>query len=264
MPNPAGSEVLATRDGPLLVLTLNRPERLNAVSLGLYERLAAAIEEADRNPEIRAVVLTGRGRAFCAGADLKAHRDAPPSGEARERYTAAGQRANHLLQTIGVPVVAAVNGPAVGAGLELALSADFAVAAEDARLRLPEIALGTFVGGGAVYTVAERVGALRAREIILLGDFFTGAEAAAMGLVNRAFPAAEVLREATALAAQLARRAPVPMAAAKKLLRAASALPREEAMERERAALEEILGTADWKEGLAAFHEGRPARFRGA
>ncbi len=264
MRNPAGSEVLASRDGPLFLLTLNRPDRLNAVSLRLYERLAAELEEANRDPEIRAAVLTGRGRAFCAGADLKAHRDAPPDPEARRRYTAAGQRANRLLQTIGVPVVAAVNGPAVGAGLELALSADFAVAAEDARLRLPEIALGTFVGGGAIYTVVERVGALRAREIILLGDFFTGSEAAAMGLVNRAVPTAEVLPEARKLAARLARRAPIPVAAAKRLLREASSLSREEAMERERAALEEIFGTADWREGLAAFHEGRVARFRGA
>ncbi len=264
MRNPAGSEVLASRDGPLFLLTLNRPDRLNAVSLGLYERLAAELEEADRNPEIRAVVLTGQGRAFCAGADLKAHRDTPPDPGARRRYTAAGQRANRLLQTIGVPAVAAVNGPAVGAGLELALSADFAVAAEDARLRLPEIALGTFLGGGAIYTVVERVGALRAREIILLGDFFSGSEAAAMGLVNRAVPTAAVLPEARKLAERLARRAPIPMAAAKRLFREAASLPREEAMERERAALEEIFGTADWREGLAAFHEGRAARFRGA
>ena len=264
MPNTAGHEVLASRHAPLLVLTLNRPERLNAVSLGLYERLAARLEEADRDPEIRAVVLTGQGRAFCAGADLKAHRDAPPTREMRRGYAAAGQRANHLLQTIGTPVVAAVNGPAVGAGLELALSSDFVVVAEDARLRLPEIALGTFVGGGAVYTVAERVGAVRAREIILLGDFFSGAEAAAMGLVNRAVPAAEILSEATRLAGRLARRAPLPLAAAKRLLRAAAGLSREEAMEREATALEKILGTADWKEGLAAFHEGRPPRYRGA
>jgi len=255
--------VLASRVGPLLTLTLNRPHRLNAVSLPLYERLVAELERADEDRDIRCVILTGSGRAFCAGADLKAHRDRPQSPEERRRYIEAAQRANHLMQTIGTPVVAAVNGHAIGAGLELALSADFAIVAEGARLRLPEVALGTFVGGGAVYTLAERVGVLKAREIILLGDFFSGAEAAAMGVLNRAVPAAEVLDEATRLAHRLARRAPIPLATAKKLIGPAAALSREAALERERAALEEIFGTADWREGLAAFHEKRPPRYRG-
>lgn len=259
----SANPLLDSRDGPLLTLTLNRPDRLNAVSPPLYERLVAELEAADADRDIRCVILTGRGRAFCAGADVKAHRDRPQSAEERHRYTHLGQRANHLIQSIGTPVVAAVNGHAIGAGLELALSADFAIVAEDARLRLPEIALGTFVGGGAVYTLAERVGVLKAREIIFLGDFLSGAEAAAMGALNHAVPAAEVLPEATRLAHRLARRAPIPMGAAKRLIGPASALPREEALERERAALEEILGTADWREGLAAFHEKRPPRFRG-
>ncbi|MDE2875093.1 MAG: enoyl-CoA hydratase-related protein [Gemmatimonadota bacterium] len=261
-----GSEanpVLASRDGPLLTLTLNRPHRLNAVSRSLYERLVAELEGAEGDRDTRCVILTGNGRAFCAGADLKAHRERPQPPEERRRYTETAQRANRLIQTIGTPVVAAVNGHAIGAGLELALSADFAIVADDARLRLPEVALGTFVGGGAVYTLAERVGVLKAREIILLGDFFSGAQAAAMGVVNRAVPAAEVLDEATSLAHRLARRAPIPLAAAKKLIGPAAALSREEALERERAALEEIFGTEDWREGLAAFHEKRPPRYRG-
>jgi enoyl-CoA hydratase len=159
--------------------------------------------------------------------------------------------------------VAAVNGHAIGAGLELALSADFAIAAEDAKLRLPELALGTFVGGGVVYTLAERVGVMKARELVYLGDFFSGADAEAMGVVNRAVPAAQVLPDATRLAHRLARRARIPLAAAKRLIGPAAALSREEALERERAALEEIFGTADWREGLAAFHEKRSPEYRG-
>ena len=261
-----GSEanpVLASRDGPLLTLTLNRPHRLNAVSLPLYERLIAELEGADADREVRCVILTGTGRAFCAGADLKAYGDRQPSPGERQRYIEMAQRANRLIQTIGTPVVAAVNGHAIGAGLELALSADFAIVAEDARLRLPEVALGTFVGGGVVYTLAERVGVLKAREIILLGDYFSGKAAAAMGVVNRAVPEGEVFIKATSLAYRLAGLAPIPLAAAKKLIRPAAALSREEALERERAALEEIFGTADWREGLAAFHEKRPPRFKG-
>lgn len=260
----APSDVLTgSREGPLLTLTLNRPHRLNAVSLPLYERLIAALEDADADRDIRCVILTGSGRAFCAGADLKAHRDRPQSPEERRRYIDMAQRANHLTQTIGTPVVAAVNGHAIGAGLELALSADFAIVAEDAKLRLPEVALGTFIGGGAAYTLAERVGVLKAREIVCLGDFFTGAEAAAMGVLNKAVPATEVLPASTRLAQRLARRAPIPLAAAKKLIGPASALPREEALARERAALEEIFGTADWAEGLAAFHEQRSPEYKG-
>ena len=255
--------VLSSRDGPLLTLTLNRPHRLNAVSLPLYERLVAELERAGADRGVRCVVLTGSGRAFCAGADLKAHRDRPQSPGERRRYIEAAQRANHLIQTIGTPVVAAVNGHAIGAGLELALSADFAIVAEDAKLRLPEVALGTFVGGGAVYTMAERVGVLKAREIICLGDFLSGAEAAEMGVLNRAVPAADVLPEATRLAHRLARRAPIPLAAAKRLIGPAANLSRGEALQRERAALEEIFGTADWAEGLAAFHEKRSPDFRG-
>ena len=259
----AATEVVIARDGPLLTLTLNRPQRLNAVSLPLYERLVGALEEADRDRSVRCVILTGNGRAFCAGADLKAHRDSPLSRAERRRYVEMGQRANHLIQTIGTPVVAAVNGHAVGAGLELALSADFAIVAEDAKLRLPEVALGTFIGGGAAYTLAERVGVAKAREIVYLGDFLSGSEAAGMGVLNEAVPASEVLPAATRLARRLARRAPIPLAAAKKLIGPASALPRKEALERERAALEEVMGTADWREGLAAFHQKRPPEYRG-
>ena len=258
-----GDEVLASRDGTLLTLTLNRPHRLNAVSMRLYQRLITELEGAAADPGVRCVILTGTGRAFSAGADLKEHRDAPPSREERRRYIDAGQRACHLIQTLGTPVVAAMNGHAIGAGLEIALSADVAIVAEEARLRLPEVALGTFVGGGAVYTVAERVGALKAREIIFLGDFFSGADAAAMGLVNLAVPAPEVLRVATRWAERLARLAPIPLAAAKRLIGSAPDMSREEAMAQEAAVLDTIFDTEDWVEGLAAFHAKRRPDFKG-
>lgn len=258
-----GHEVLAAREGALLTLTLNRPHRLNAVNLPLYEKLVAELEAAEADSGIRCVIVTGSGRAFCAGADLKAHAETPMTEEERARYVRTAQRANHLIQTMGTPVVAAVNGHAIGAGLELALSADFAIVAEEAKLRLPEIALGTFLGGGVVYTLAERVGVLKARELVYLGDFFSGTEAAGMGVVNRALPAGEVLPAAHGLAARLARRAPIPLAEAKRLIGPAGNLSREQALERERAALDEIFRTDDWAEGVAAFREGRAPDYRG-
>ena len=260
---PKGREVLVTREATLLTLTLNRPHRLNAVNLPLYAKLLAELEAAEADRGIRCVIVTGSGRAFCAGADLKAHAETPMTEEERDRYVRTAQRANRLIQTMGTPVVAAVNGHAIGAGLELALSADFAIVAEEAKLRLPEIALGTFLGGGVVYTLAERVGVLKARELVYLGDFFSGAEAARMGVVNRALPVEEVLPAARELAARLARRAPIPLTAAKRLIGPAGRLSREQALERERAALEEIFRTDDWAEGVAAFRERRAPDYRG-
>ena len=258
-----GREVLASRDEALLTLTLNRPHRLNAVNLPLYDKLVAELEGAEADRGVRCVIVTGSGRAFCAGADLKAHAEGRIPERERDRYIRTAQRANHLIQTMGTPVVAAVNGHAIGAGLELALSADFAVAAAEAKLRLPEVALGTFLGGGVVYTLAERVGVLKARELVYLGDFFSGAEAARMGVVNRAVQADEVLAEARDLAARLARRAPIPLAAAKRLIGPAGTLSREQALEQERTALKEIFGTADWIEGVEAFRDRRTPNYRG-
>lgn len=255
--------VLVAREGPLLVLTLNRPDRLNAVSLPLYAELERRLEEAATDPLIRCVVLTGGGRAFCVGADLKAHGEGAPSGEERARYVATAQRVNRRIQTGPVPVVAAVNGHAIGAGLELALSADFMIVAEEAKLRLPEIALGTFVGGGVVYTLAERVGVLRARELVYFGDFFLGRDAAEMGVANLALPAESVLGTAREWALRLARQAPRSLAAAKRLIGPAGTLSRKKALAREAEALLEIFGTRDWAEGIAAFHEKREPRYTG-
>lgn len=255
--------VLAERDGHVLELTLNRPDRLNAVSRPLYERLISDLEGADSDPDVRCVVLTGAGRAFCAGADLKAHADGPPDEFERVRYIDAAQRANELLQGITKPVIAAVNGAAVGAGLELALSSDLIIAAEGAKLRLPEVALGTFIGGGVAYTLVERVGIARARELIYFGDFFSGAEASAMGLVNRAVPGDQVLALAREWADRLVERAPRSLAAAKRLIGPAADRTRADVLEAERAALDEIFGTEDWAEGIAAHREGRPPRYSG-
>ena len=256
--------VLTSRDGAVLTVVLNRPERLNAVSTALYEELVDELERAYGDHEVRAIVVTGAGRAFCAGADLKAHAEAPPRGEERARYLELGQEANRLLQEGPKPVVAAVHGAAVGAGLELALSADFLIVAADAKLRLPEVALGTFIGGGVSYTLAERVGVLKARELVYFGDFFTGQDAADMGLASAAVSTDRVVPLATEWATRLSDRAPLSMAAAKSLIGPAGTMSRKEALAREREALARVFDSEDWSEGIAARREGRPPRYRGA
>lgn len=258
-----GDVLLARREGSILTLTLNRPDRLNAVSQALYDRLVEELTRAEGDTDLRCIVLTGSGRAFCAGADLKAHAERRPTEAERSRYTQSAQRANLLLQSGRTPVVAAVNGAAVGGGLELALSCDFMIVAADAKLRLPEVALATFIGGGVSYTLAERVGVLKARELVYFGDFFLGSDAADMGIANRAVPADEVLLVARHWAERLAEQAPLSIAAAKALIGPAGTMSREEALERERTALERIFGTADWQEGIDAFREKRTPRYRG-
>jgi len=255
--------LLVERRGALLVLTLHRPDRLNAVSLPLYRALVEALRGPGEDPGVRAVVLTGAGRAFSVGADLKAHASDPLAEAARREYVALAQEANERLQALPRPVVAAVNGHAIGGGLEMALSSDFILVAEAAKLRFPEITLGTFLGGGVTRTLPARVGLARARELLYLGEFFSGGEAAEMGVADRALPADAVLPEALELAGRLARKAPRSLAHAKRLLGLAPGLERRRLLDLEAEALLDIMGTRDWQEGLDAFHEGREPEYTG-
>lgn len=256
--------VLISREGHVGIITLNRPHRLNAVSRALYEALLDVIDTFAGDEDVRALVLTGSGRAFCAGADLKAHASSELSRKARSAYIKLAQRANRALRRSPKPVIAAVNGAAVGAGLELALSCDFMIVASDAKLRLPEVAIGTFVGGGVTRELPRRVGITRARELLLLGDFFSGDDAAAMALAYRAVPAEQVLPCALELAGRLANAAPVPLRRMRRLLERADRMSLKQVMREEAEALEACMGTYDWREGVRAFTEKRPPRFRGS
>ena len=229
----------------------------------MYEALEAELGRIGADFETRAVIVTGTGRAFCSGADLKAHRDSERSQAERQVYIETSQRVFRALQTLPQPVVAAVNGHAIGAGCELALSCDFVIVAEEAKLRMPEVALGTFIGGGTSYTLRRRIGYARAAELILLGRFFTPHEAGAWGLANEVLPAARVLDAARDLAGRLALNAPISMRLAKQLLdRADSAAP-PEVLSLEAEALAECMASEDWREGLAAFARQRPPVYRG-
>lgn len=256
-------EIVRERSGATLLLRLNRPDRLNAVSPEIYAGVVEAIAESDEDAGIRVIVITGAGRAFCVGADLKAHAEDGREAEARRRYVDLAQDANRALQKSRAPVVAAVNGHAIGAGLELALSADFIVAAREAKLRLPEVGLGTFFGGGVTARLPARVGIGRARSLMLLGRFVTGEEAERMGLADEALPAEEVLPRALELASELAEKAPVSMRLARELLVRAPWLTDDELLEAEADALLQCMDTQDWREGVRAFAEKRAPTFEG-
>jgi enoyl-CoA hydratase len=259
--SPSHRFVLAERDGAVLRLTLNRPERLNAVSEELYAALLECLTTAERDRRTRCVMLTGAGRAFCAGADLKAHGTRERTDDELKAYVGLGQRVCARIQQLAVPVVAAVRGYALGAGAELAVSADFLVIADDAQMGFPEAALGTFVGGGVTYRLPRLVGLRRATELLLLGQRFTGRQALEWGLAAAAPPDARLEREAGQLAARLAANAPLSTARIKRRLADSTSL--RAAFRAEANDLLAVMGTQDWAEGVAAFAQRRAPVFQG-
>ncbi|RDI52669.1 enoyl-CoA hydratase/isomerase family protein [Nocardia mexicana] len=253
--------VLVTRRGRVAELTLNRPDRLNAVSEQLYRTLIDALVAADDDPRVRCVVLTGAGRAFCVGADLKAHAAGTRTRADREEYAQLGQQACRQIQTMSTPVVAAVNGYALGAGAELAVSADFLVIADDARMGFPEVSIGTFVGGGVTHRLPRLVGLRRATDLLILGERFTGARAYDWGLAHAAVRPVDLRDTTAALADSIASKAPLALARMKAALRRDD--PLDVALESEPWDLLALMETEDWAEGVAAFSERRDPIFRG-
>lgn len=258
----SGQPVLVARQGRALTLTLNRPDRLNAVSEQMYRDLDAALCQGAEDPQVRVIVLRGAGRAFCSGADLKAHAGTARTVAQRQAYAELAADVIRTVTTIGTPVVAAVHGYAIGAGAELAVSADFLVATEDAVLAFPELSLGTYVGGAVTVQLPRLVGLARARELLFTGRRVTGAEAAAWGLAHRAVPDGELEPAVGKLADRLSAAAPVPVGLVKGHLGGGHATI-DEALRAEVKALVDCMGTADWAEGVAAFGQRRTPVFEG-
>lgn len=258
----AGPSLGREQHDGVLTLTLGRPEALNALDRALKSELLAAFRAVARNSSVRAVVLTGAGRAFCAGQDL---REAGVTGsaigrEVRERYIPLVLAIARLEK----PVVAAVNGVAAGAGLALALACDLRLAAETASFLCAFGRVGLVADSGVSWFLPRLIGPARAAQMILGAEAVNAATAEQIGLVERVVPSASVLGEAQALAARLAQGAPLAMGLAKRALAAAQESTLEAALEFE-AELQAVAGrSADHAEGLAAFLEKRPPRFKGA
>jgi enoyl-CoA hydratase len=239
------SDVLLTeRIGHVVVLTLNRPQARNALNPELKDRFLQAMREADSDAGVRAVVITGNGPVFCAGMDLKAF-----AGGA-----AFSGLADFYANGIGKPVVAALNGPALGGGFEIALACDLVIAAEEAWLALPEVKRGLFAAGGGT-TLAARIPLAVALEIGLTGDPVPAARAQQMGLVNKVVPVSEVRPEALKLAEKIAANGPLAVALTKKLMRERRWADAEETMA--------VFRSADAMEGARAFAERRPPAWTG-
>ena len=253
--------VIAERRDAVQRITLNRPDRLNAVSEELYTAVLEQLMAADTDPAVRCVLLIGAGRAFCVGADLKAHGQGARGETDRTGYVDLGQRVCAQIQRMSTPVIAAVHGYALGAGAEMAVSADFLVIASDARMGFPEVSIGTFVGGGITYRLPRLVGLRRATELLMLGERFTGAEAAEWGLAYAAVEADELDHAADDLATSLAAKAPISVARMKKALLTATEF--DVALRDEAADLLAVMRTEDWAEGVRAFADRRIPVFHG-
>lgn len=249
-------------DAGVATITLNRPEALNALTVPMKQALLAAFRQVARDTTVRAVILTGAGRAFCAGQDLRERLqpDAAPLGvEVRERYNPIIR----AMRALPKPIVGAINGVAAGAGASLAMACDIRIASEGASFALAFGRVGLVLDSGATWFLPRLVGVTRAAELALLGDSVPAAEALRFGLVGRVVPADQLATEARAVAARLAAGAPRAMALTKRALNAAWSHDLDAALEYE-AYLQDLAGrTKDHAEGLAAFTEKRPPRFTG-
>jgi enoyl-CoA hydratase len=260
-PAPApGSAAPATSLDGVAIVTLQRPESLNALSFDLLDDLVAALQALDSDPACRAVVITGSGtRAFAAGADI---RELEPQTSASLR--AEGRfEAWDRIDAIGLPLIAAVRGFALGGGCELAMACDMIVAAEDATFGQPEIRIGVMPGAGGTQRLTRAIGKARAMEMILTGRTMSAADAERHGLVTAVVPPEATVDAALELAARIASMPPLAVRAAKAAIRDADEQPLHAALARERDAFFRLFDTEDQAEGMAAFTQKRPPTWSG-
>lgn len=258
------SLVKVTREGAVAFLELSRPEQRNALSVGLCDAIVDALEDIDSEPTTRVVVLRGRGKVFCAGADFAA-----VAGGGGMEFLPRFERMLEAVARFRLPTVAQINGAALGGGLQLAAVCDFRVAADDAKLGIPSTKLGIVVNLENVRRQVLLTGAAVAREVLMTGRTFTGLEAAAAGLVNRSVPVAELPKETHAFAEDIASLAPLSVQGAKRAIQvvldstgdASSSAP-EDAAEIDRL-VEEAYTSEDLVEGIGALREKRPPKFTG-
>jgi 2-(1,2-epoxy-1,2-dihydrophenyl)acetyl-CoA isomerase len=254
------AEVETARDGGVLTITLNRPDTLNAFNQAMHDALAAALKEA-RDPEVRAVVLTGAGRGFCVGQDLNEFREAPGDIGARLR---GNYHPNILaIRRLEKPVLAAVNGPAAGAGLSFACACDLRIAADSATFVPAFISIGLIPDSGGTYFVSRLLGPAKAFEWLTSGRTLTAAEAHAWGLVSEVVEADSLAPRAAELAAELSAKPTRAIGMTKRLIDQAAASTLEDQLEREAQLQTAATRTEDFREGVDAFLEKREPRFKG-
>lgn len=247
-------------DGPIATLTVSRPEKLNAFDIYMLRALSAACDTVEAKRDVRVIILTGEGKAFSAGGDIKAWGGMEPASFGHD-WVRFGHRVFERLATLRMPVVAALNGHALGGGLELAAAADIRLAEKHVKIGLPETSLGMVPGWSGTQRLVARFGAQIVRRMVLGGEMFTAAQAEAEGLVDAVVETGTVMHAALDYGRRIASRGPAALEISKLMIASASGEDKGAAVE----ALGSILvaKTGDLKEGVAAFSEKREACFKG-
>lgn len=258
----AYENIIFEREGAVGILKINRPKSLNALNPATVKEIASCLDEIQQDGSIRCLIVTGEGdRAFVAGADISAM--VTMTATEGHAFSALGLGVMRRLETLPIPVIAAVNGFALGGGTELALACDLIIAADKAKFGQPEINLGIIPGFGGTQRLARRIGLPRARELIYSGDMIDAETAFRMGLANKVVPLAELLHEAKALAHKLASKPPIAIHQAKMAINAGIDMDLDNGSRFENEAFALTFATEDKVEGMTAFLEKRTASFKG-
>jgi len=253
------NEILTSTDGHVGILTINRPDKLNALNLELMKQLVAALEAFDQDDNIYVMLLAGSERAFAAGADIGDMATATAVSQLKANQFARWER----IGKVSKPIVAAVSGFALGGGCELAMSCDVIIASETAQFGQPEINIGVMPGAGGTQRLIRAVGKATAMDVILTGRFLSAREALTYGLVSRVVPKEHFYTEALRVCQEMATKPPLALRLAKDSVRKAHEASLAEGLEYERKLFYLLFATEDQKEGMAAFLEKRAAKFKG-
>ena len=263
--------VIFEKDRNIAILRLHRPERMNAVIEQMYIDINSVLDIVEKDDDIRVMILTGcvwkreKGdkQAFCAGADLKKHSAGDRTPFEKREYIFLAHNTTKRIYEFSKPIIAAVNGPARGAGTEMALNCDFLIMADEATIGFPETSLGTFIGGGVTYHLSQIVGMQKAKELVYTGKILNGKEAVEFGLAYKSFPITSFMDNVISFAETLADKAPLSMKFAKKLLQKAPHLDIDTVITLEAEAILACMTTEDWHEGIKAFLEKRKPVYKG-